>query len=204
MKDKVATSTPPCKLEKIAQRKLEQNNAPILFGTPKTDHVFAILSTKSKVYKLSWRSELIDSFIKELNVTNYLLGVDLDLVLFIIGTGEVLNMARFHSLVLDIQFHDGMVYIITQREEIRLIPSTFSVMDSYPPLGIFEKIELEDIHVGIVSFGGYQTLLPRTSRMVDPSGCQKDFKSAIKLAPPQPNWQDGGEKMLLFTCNIVA
>ncbi|NMA73837.1 MAG: hypothetical protein GX963_06670 [Bacteroidales bacterium] len=146
---------------KIEQSDFDKISAPILFGSPKTDNIFATISKEDIIYKFSWQSELIDPVIKNKDENELLIGVDLNFIAFDIETGEILNQLSFDSFFLNIEQYDDIFYIITQLDIYRLGTSDFKIIDTYSLPDIFDTISASDSYIVVTTLGREQVLIPR-------------------------------------------
>lgn len=132
----------------------KSTNIPILFGNPKIDTRFGLVSYDDNKAKFSWSSELVTPEVKELSNNFISIGIDQNYIIYnFYNNNVVLKLALdyffYYSKVLDF-----IIYVITELEVIKIDILKYSVIDKIILPDIIENIEFEHEILKITCFNG--------------------------------------------------
>jgi len=129
----------------VSELEYRRSNSKVLFEDTKTNMSFGIISNDNHSYKFGWQSTIVKPLIKKINEDFFLIGIDLNFIIFNLNTYEIIFKITLDYYFFDVEFFNNYIYVITQLEIIKIDIKDFNIIQGFGLPDYFESIDfLED------------------------------------------------------------
>ncbi len=135
----------------------------IIFHNEKTDKLYGTIVSGERKFCFSWRSDLIDPKIFEINSSIVAVGIDQNFALIDVKQNEILLNLNLDYNFYDIKLYGDSIFVATELIIIEINSITFKVLNEYDLPEIYEDISINESMINVQCLYDVQVEIKRES-----------------------------------------